>query len=348
MKSDRVIEIIAAVVIAVILIGEVIVYTTDQGRYSSGAVLEDGTVTYTMSSGGSESYNVIISESSLDTMTEIYVYYDETYVSDYEEVSVPVGARALDQEYYIEQLVKQLDYRTSVEITVLDASGLDAAMAADIASGDTSKGLIVISGALPDLIYTGNSADDIFQWMNVGGRLYWLGNMIGCQYATVEELVPVDNYQILFFGVECLNDGDSEKAYDAVGSNDLRTDMSLSNNSVKYAVDVAALTAYKGADKVLDAGYSDGTYSSIVMTDYGNGMICIISGDYSNDQRADLSQMVASQLAYDSEILYEDSGNVNRTTVTKTADIGETAGNVSVYLYYGGYYTVYGEYYSLV
>lgn len=347
MRFDRVMEVIAVIVLAMILIGEVVVYTTGQDKYSSGAELESNLISYSVSADGSETYSVLIMDNgSMDAMTEIYIYYDGSYKSNYEEVEVAIGAKALDQEYYIEQLIKQLEYRGAVKITVLNAEELAEALEADKAVGDYTKGLVVISGALPDTVYQGDEGDTIFGWMENGGRLYWLGNLIGSCYATEDALYDVDDYQNLFFGTECLNTEGTDKAFSDVSGNNFRYALSLSNNSVKYGIDVDALISVKGQDDVLAVGYSQEGYASIVMTSFGSGMICVIGGDYSNDQRSDLAQILSSQVCYSTELTEDITGSVTRETVSGSYELQATAGNIAVYIYLGGYFPVYGEFFS--
>ena len=347
MKSDRIIEIIAILVLTVVIIGEVVVYTTGPGKYSSDAEFESGTISYSISAKGSETYAVIVMDNGdMAAMTEIYIYFDESYKSSYEDVLVPIGAKPLDQRYYVEQLVRQLEYRGAVKVTILNAEELAEALEQDIVAGMCTKGLVVISGALPDTVYSGNSSDTIFGWMNDGGRLYWLGNLIGAYYSTKDAIHDVGDKQMLFFGTSCLNTEGTDKAFSDVSGNDLRYDLSLMNNSVKYGIDPIALSAVKGSDKVLSLGYSQGDYVSIAMTDFGKGMICIIGGDYSNDQRSDLAQILSSQICYDTEVVEIMTGSVTRKTISDTYDLQGTVENLSVYIYLGGYYSVYGNFFS--
>ena len=347
MKFDRTIEVIAVLVLAVVIIGEVAVYTTGPGKYSSDVEFENGVISYSVSAKGSETYAVIVMDNGdMAAMTEIYIYFDENYKSNYEDVPVPIGAKPLDQRYYVEQLVRQLEYRGAVKVTVLNAEDLSEAMERDTASGQYAKGLVVISGALPDMIYTGNPTDMIFDWMNDGGRLYWQGNLIGSYYSTKDAVHDVGDKQTLFFGTSCLNTEGIDKAFSDVSGNDLRNDLSLMNNSVKYGIDPAALSAVKGSDKVLAFGYSQEDYASIVMTDFGKGMICIIGGDYSNNQRSDLAQILSSQICYDVEVIEIVTGSVTRKTISDTCDLQGTVDNLAVYIYFGGYYSVYGNFFS--
>jgi len=346
-KFDKKMELIAIVVLAVVIIGEIAVYTASQDRYSTDIEFESDSFSYKISSKGAETYSILVMENGeVGAMTEIYVYFDGKYKSNYKEGVVPIGAKALDQKYYLEQLMKQLEYRGAVKVTMLDANELATVLSNDIADGNYSKGLVVVSGALPDTIYQGDQGDTIFGWMEKGGRLYWAGNLLGAFYSTEDDLHEVDGYQMLFFGAECLNTGDVDRAFSDVPGNDLRNSLSLMNNSVRYGIDAGMLASVKGNDKVLAFGYSEENYSSIVMTNYGKGMICVLGGDYSNDQRNDLAQVLSSQVCYCTELIETMTGKVVRGTVEGTYELQRTFENIAVYVYLGGYFPVHGGFFS--
>ena len=220
-KSDKPAVIIAVALLAIILIGEVIVYTSDYTDYSAEAGLEGDSLGYQVSADGSKTYSVVVNDNgTYDGIDRLYIYFDESYPANYEDVDVSIGAQALDQKYYLEQVVNLLKPRNFHDITYVDAEQLADALAGDLASdGCGTAGLLVISGVLPDTVYTGNADDAIFQWMSGGGSLYWLGNLIGECYATTDGLQHVDGYQELFFGAECLNTGGIDTAYSEVDGN---------------------------------------------------------------------------------------------------------------------------------
>ena len=160
MRSNAKLSVIFAIVVAAVLIGEVYVYTFNTSTYSSEVTASSGdTVTYAVTSGVSTTYSVVITDNgSFGPNTEYYIYYDSGYGSKVNAVEVPVGARPFTQDYYISQLVHMLEYRGITNVTILNAEGLGNRLADDIADTEPcNKGLIVLSGALPDTIYEGNS-----------------------------------------------------------------------------------------------------------------------------------------------------------------------------------------------
>ena len=338
--SDRPAVVIAAVLIAVILVGEVIVYTSDSSDFSADASLENDTLTYSISADGSKQYSVIINENgSYSGIEHLLLYYDTTYPTNYADVDVSIGAHVLDQEYYLKQVVNLLESRGFHDIEYVDADQLSERLANDVLNGTSGKtGILVISGALPDTVYTGKESDIVFDWLSDGGSFYWLGNLLGSCYATEDGLHEVPNYQSLFFGAECLNTGTADAAFDEVDGNGYTHALSLKNNSVKYAVNPDLV---QGRD-CLAIGFTEDGYASIAMVEFGSGMICVLGGDYSTYQYNDLVQIITSDLGPQSRIVAMESGTVTNGNVTGTID-RISGSNLSAFIYLGGYYPVYSK-----
>ena len=148
--------IIFVAVVAVVLIGEAYVYTIDNGRCSSDVSVTSAGVEYSVASKGSEQYSVLVLDNGpFERIDAWYVYYDAGYGSDLENVVVPVGAKELTQWYHISQLITILHDRGVSNTEILNAADLGTAMASDSGGSAAKKGLIVLSGALPDTVYMG-------------------------------------------------------------------------------------------------------------------------------------------------------------------------------------------------
>ena len=329
---------VAIAVMAVLVIGEVIVYTSDYTDYSADASMDGGAVSYSISGHGSKNYSVVVSDNgSYGPIERLYIYQDDSYRTNYEKVTVAVGARELDMGYYVEQMAPTLRYRGIQDVTVLDAEGLKEALESDIASGGCSgAGLVMISGAFPDTVYKGSADDVVMTWISAGGSLYWVGNLIGSCYATQDSLVPVDGYQELFFGSECLNDSGG-KAYGEVQSNDYCSLLSLKNNQVRYAVDCSKID---GRSALAVGFQSEEGYSSAALVSYGSGMVAVIAGDYSNMQREDLAQIIASGIGPESHVIGTATGTVSGNA-SGTIAVTPASGECRAFIYLGGYYPVY-------
>lgn len=344
-RSDRTVVAIAVAIVAVILIGEVVVYTSDYTDYSAEASIEDGVISYTVSADGSKTYSVVVSDSgSYGRVQTLYLYYDESYPSDVEDVEADVGAPALTQSYHLSQLVQLLEYRGVTDVEYVNAAELKEVLESLVGDGTSSgTGLVCLSGVLPETVYTGHEDDPIFQWLSDGGSLYWAGNLIGYGYGTADgRIVKVENYQELFFGSECLNTGDADRAYEEYEGNSYLTALSLQNNHVKYGVDATKITDRS----CLSLGYQCDGYASITAVSYGAGAVFVFGGDYIDYQRYDMAQVIASGIGPDSKIVKVVTGEV-RGTAEGTVTVETDSTDLSAYIYLGGYYVVYGTYCSL-
>ncbi len=338
-RTDRALVAVAVAVIAIVLAGEVIVYTSDYTNYSADASIgSDGNIHYSVSATGSKTYTAVsLDNGSHDVVEKVYIYYDATYKACYEKVYVAIGARELDQEYYVEQLAPTLRYRNINDVSILNAEELADRLKAESDAGNVRTGLICISGAFPDTVYTGDSSDLIFQWMSAGGSLYWAGNFIGKYSASQTDLREIDGYQKLFFSADdCLYGGDKYVAYDEVSSNGFAKTLSLMNNNVRYSVDCSLLP---DTQKSLQIGFQKDGFASISLVSFGKGMMCILAGDYSNNQRYDMAQTICSGLGPESSIIDSATGTVTRGSTGGTLAAG--GANPYAFIYLGGYYPVY-------
>jgi len=343
MKSSKIITALFITVVAVVLIGEAYVYVFADNKHTSDITFDNDGIDYSVSSTGSEIYSVLVFDNNdFGLYDKLYIYYDEKYPSNVEKVPVPVGAKAFTEKYYISQIMSMLNYRGIHDITILDADDLAKKMLSE-SKEKCNSGLIMLSGVMPDTIYRGHSDDLIFSWLNNGGRLYWAGNILGAWYSTSSDIVEVDaDYQKLFFGTECLNTDSNDKAEDDIITNNYRYSLSLMNNDMRYGINAANLDP----STTLAVGYTDGTYSSIVLTKYGEGMLCVLGGAYSSNQRHDLAQVVSSGICYltSAEPVGHDTGSIKINTVTGHIPINYSNDhNYVVYIYYGGYYPTYGK-----
>lgn len=337
--SDRPIVIIAVAVIAILVIGEVIVYTSDSSDYGAEMSLEDGTIHYDLDSRGSKVFDLVVSDNGgYSGVQKLYMYLDPSYASKYGVDEADVGATPNDQENHLRQLTSLLSYRGVTDVTFLDATQLRDMMAECVSSGRCSgTGVVVASGALPDTVYTGNEDDLVLEWISMGGTMYWAGGLVGAYYATHDAVYQVSGYQELFFGAECLNTGDTTKAYSEITSNGYRSALSLSNNDVTYAVSLDRLPEGTPA---LGIGYEEDGYQSIALVGHGSGSMVVFGGQLSNFQRYDMAQVIASGIGPSSEIVDHIHGTVSGST-SGTADAGD--GDVTAYVYLGGYFPVYGK-----
>lgn len=339
-KTETGLSVLAIAIVAIVLIGEYAVYADGLYRYDAD-VQADGS--FTVSASGSESYTAVLTDNGgFTAVSSLYIYYDDTYGSFVKSVTVEIGAKGLTQDYYLSQLVNTLKYRGLTDITYVNAEELKAALAADAAAGTTAgKGLVVINGALPDTVYTGNSGDLLLTWIHAGGSLYWAGGLLGAYFAHSGKTVEVVNgdYQLLFFGTDCLNTSDTVAAFSEITDNSYRADLSLMNNVVTYGIATAKLAA----GTYLAAGYTEDGYASVVCVQCGSGMVCVLGGDYANNQRSDLATVICAGLCWSSQELDCQQGSVTRGTVSGALTVPATHGKLVAYVLLGGCFSVYGE-----
>ncbi len=321
-----------AFILLVVVIGEALILTYSHDNYSS-SISDDGQLCE-ITSRGAHCYDVVVTAGSMDSPSAVYIYYDERYGSAHETVSVAVGARELTEESYVKQLVKTLNVRSITNVSIINAEE-----AAGILSGDGNGiALISLSGALPDTVYNGTSDSPVIRWIESGGRLYWAGNVLGKYIAHDNgSVTEVPNGTSLFLGSECI-DSERTESYSRI-DNRIGKAYSLISNDTRYSVIASKLPE---GTQCLGFGFTDGLRSSSCIVSVGNGTVCIIGGDYSDYQRIDLAQIVASGLSPLTNIIDHRTGTVSGKTVTEITRGG------SVYVYIGGDLTVYAELHEAV
>ena len=334
--------VVGMILIMVILVGEFGMYS-DVFDYD---VEMDYEGNYTISDNASHQFHGVLSDNgTFSAPTELYIYYDDHYGSAVRGALVEIGAKPLDQSYYISQLINNLNYYQYTNIRIIDALELDS-IVADTANA-ISVGIVMLSGAIPDIVYS-ETNNDLLDWLSAGGTLYWVGNLLGSMISyddgTVSEY-DGDDYQEKFFGTTCLNpktdnpSGREIQVFDTITENDYRKMLCLKNNNSMFAVDTTVLEE----GTYLGVGFTDGQYASIAFVKHGEGQICIAAGDYSNNQRMDLATVIAAGLCYSSQIVDEAQGSVSHSSVTGKLNIPDTHGSLEAFFFLGGDFSVYGE-----
>jgi len=323
----------AVIIIAVVLAGEVITVTDSHSDFSSSISLQGDTVEFTIDSKGSHIYDAVSLRNTLGTPESVSVYYDPDYFSTSGDGHASTGARALDEGYYVEQIPDTLMVRGINHVETVDAEGLGRLMSSD----GSGRAVIMISGSIPDTVYDGTSDSPILKWIRSGGRLYWAGDVLGKYLAHRDAAEEVGDGTALFLGSDCI---DSEKRMGySVSRDDFRDSLYILNNDISYAPDVSMIPSDTG---FLAIGYTDGIRSSLTFVECGEGMVCIMGGDYSIRQRIDMGMMVASGIGPDTEIVETVHGTVSGKIT------GSIAAGDSVYITLGGFDSVYSENHEVV
>ena len=344
--ADLKLIVVAVVVVAVIVAGELGTYHPPVS-YSSDA---DPSGDWSVNSSGTFTYDALLLDSGTVTAPEgLMIYYDATYGSKVNDGLVEVGARALNQDYYISQLRNNLAYLGVSDVTVVSADTLKSNLSDPTYS---RYGLVCLSGALPDTVYDGTSTCEVITWLSNGGTLYWAGQQLGMYVGHSDGTVTEapSGHVALFLGADdCLNPAEQNAEKRAgtatrdVTANNLRYALSMKNNNVLYAVDTSKLTA----GTYLSAGYCEGDYVSTCIVRNGDGQVCVMGGDFSNHQRMDLASVIASGLCWSSTLVDWSTGTVSHGTVSGSFDTTVTSGHKSVFLVLGGDFAVYGRNYEI-
>lgn len=332
--NDRKLLIAAVIAVLVIVGGEAYIYCNDWNsmydvRFSGNEV--------TIDADSSVVYDIVsIDNDDLERSSKVILYYDPAQGEALDETHHATGGTYLDQKYYISQLRIQLEYRGTDTVT-MDAEELRDMMESSVGSGVCDQSVVMVSGAIPDTVYSGSESDIVVRWLDMGGRIYWAGGIIG-QYSsssdgTVEDLGT--DRQSLFLGAVCQN---PDIAYGLEETDaEWKDALCLAGNGTGYAIDPTK------TESSLAMGFTDGTYSSICLVGKGSGMVCVLGGVLSNDQRSDMAQVISSGATDGSVLVDHIHGSVTRTAVTETVDIGDSPGNIVIYAYLGGYFTVKGN-----
>ncbi|MCL1811772.1 MAG: hypothetical protein FWG41_06140 [Methanomassiliicoccaceae archaeon] len=332
MKIDKP-TVIAIVLCLAVVFGEFIAYSPGMHTYSAEAERNGDSVDFQITSSVSSVYSAVAFDNGgYAAPLTIYIYKDESYYEFMDEAVDSAGISPVDIGHAADQMVLLLGSKGIMDSHICDSSELAELMAED----GRSKGLVVLSYALPESIYSGNAADPLFRWLSEGGSLYWLGGPIGRFYTTDEELVVVDDNQELFFGKKCINPGGTDIAFSVIDGDGLTDGLYLKWNRVAFALNTDGIPGAKAI------GFSQDGYSSVSMVPYGGGMVCVFGGACNRNLYDDATQVIASGVSCYSEVIEIKTGTVNRT-VHDSIDTQGYGGNIVLYVSIGGYYTIYGR-----
>ena len=334
-KKTAPLIILAIVLCAMLVIGEVFTYGINTHSFDIKAGFSSGTLDYSVSSSGSDTYSIVLLDDNNVTSTkELYIYVNEDYDRYYKSLD-KTKVHYFEQQYYSEQIKKSLGLRGFYDVKLLNTKEL-IEFIGNTVSDPVGKGLFISSYSLPNEIYSGHADDDLMKWIGNGGNLYWSSSEIGSFYTDSEGLHAVNDNQTLFFGKECVNMSELAHATSVI-ENGFKDAFTLLNSGLEFAINT------DGIPNSLSIGYCDEGYSSISFVKHGNGMICVI-GTMSEiiPQLDDIGQIIASGITYASEIVDFAKGGVVRGTVDGKMDYTVT-GKAVAYIYIGGTYTVYGR-----
>ncbi len=323
MRSSDAVSTIFIAFILVIVSGMAITFMDPYEYWSEVSSNDDG-FDYTVGSSGSADYSILsIKNGEFNPPDEIYVHYDEAY---------GVAEGYCSEETY-EDMIEELRIRGII------ATGLDSDLLLELMLDPdaTGKAVVFITGALPRTIYSGSPDDVFFQWFERGGSVYWIGHSMGKYIGNGDGTISeVPSWRSLFFGEGHMNDGGSDEHGEELVS-DIALLLCLYSSGVGYGLssDIPNSLEMSFVD---DSGFSA---SSLVK--FHNGQIGVIGASFSDASRTDLAQMISSGMTYDSEIVDKTSVKTHHSEETGTVSIDCDI----VYIFCGGYYSPYGERFTL-
>jgi hypothetical protein len=324
--------IVTVLIFSMVLIGQALTYYAVPYKYDAAALITDDGVDYEVSSNSSVSYRILAYDDARP-VGKLYIYYDENYAVH--------GTTHKEQRAIISSMIAELKIRGVTDTELVNAAELYEKISI-YKDGDAA---LIMSGALPVNVYDGDTNLKIFDWVNAGGSLYWMGDAIGAKYADGKTLTdaPADHQQKIFgvaAGVDCIL-----TEYQPLvkwSGNELSEALALTYAGVVYGMNVTALGALSlGFEYVSGSG---DVYGSVSMVESGDGMICVVGRFDSSSALTSMAQLIATGVSPSSELIGSASGSFIRggsATGTLSWDASKT--DVAVQIRMGEPFTVYAR-----
>ena len=303
MKRDNLILTMALVMIAIVAIGGISIYFLNPYSYDSEVIINDDNVEYSFDVSNPIEYNILIMDNFGLTPTESLIICS-------------------DGSDYSERVKAQLKVRGFNNVKIVDSENLLDAMLAEAPVG---RAILIPQGPIPEEIYSGGPNDPLLEWLDAEGSVYWFG------YLPNEGYDP--NYLSLLGLPEesfcTVSDGNVTR------SHDLCTQLCFRSSDVMHGLrsDIGKPISY----------VSDSGFSAITVMEVRNGTMVVLGGGQSSENSMDLAQIISSGITYKTELIGQDSGVVKNTMKDSISYSYRNKENISVYVHFGGYFTVYGE-----
>ena len=283
---------IAAAIVAVIVIGQLLAYMPSRGDCSISTDVVGGNVSYDIDTG----YDTIASEIHLrnhnDVPKRYMVLYDEGYGTNvgYNELKPTV--------YLLSNYLKRCD---GVSFETGSVEKITEMIDSSLSAGTFDTGLVILTGAIPDTVFDGTSSSKIVQWMNAGGYLIWSGNSFGRFISNAGGVTETGDYGTLctdLFGTDNVfkEGGDEDFVFDTLNG-PITDAMKLTYNRVSHGIDMSKVT------DTLFLGYTDGTYASIGIMGFGSGMLTVFGGPVTFAHVYDIVNITSAGLTEQSELI---------------------------------------------
>jgi hypothetical protein len=311
--NDKAIIAIATVLMAVLAVGEISIYAVVPYGYDSEITIGEHSIEYSVSSSNNEEYSIIaLDNGDTDPIAELIILYDGNAIYD--------------------RIRRELSLRGFDNVVMSNPDNILEKM-----TEPEGKALLVAYGPFPEEIYSGNETDPLILWLQGGGSVYWFGYVPEGGYGSDDYLSNLGLSEDDFCTAGEFGEYDD---YSVEPANPFCNYLNLRNSIVMNGLRADAGTPL--------AYVSESGFSSITSMKVFNGTMVIFGGGNSYENSMDCAQIIASGITHDSIVVGYESGFVRNTktgilqydgTVTSTD-------NISVYVFMGGYYIVYGERYE--
>ncbi|MCI6024366.1 MAG: hypothetical protein MRZ10_00280 [Methanomassiliicoccales archaeon] len=330
-------SVVAVVVIMVIIIaGEAYAYLPSDRGFSSSATISGDSVDYSVNANGAFVHQAILmDDGGMSGVESVRMYYDPSYASNVNEQRITaVGSQFFTQSYYIDQLTKNLRFRGVTDVTIVNTIQLRDALVKDISDGTIAgKGLVMISGAIPDILFEDNI---LMKWIEGGGYLYWVGNVIGSYSSSSNGISKIDMCQTMIGTTDL-----SKSSEGALSSSKLRKEFSYESMITLYSPNADAIK-----DRMaLGVGYCDGGYNSVTFVECGKGQIVVFGGEFTSRQIHDVAISIASGLNYRTKVIDYHESEFNRG-LSDRFTLSGVHGDLSLYISVGKYHCAYAQRYG--
>ena len=289
------------IVVLVLLLGQFLSYCMAPAKFSISTETDGDTVSYSVKSGMDLQFTELhLDNGTYQAPSRFVVLYDDRYPTEVDSDFITTTGYFLEREF---------GKCPSISYEYGDADAVAAMMDSDMSTGTFDKGLIVLTGTVPDLLYDGSLDSKMIKWMKAGGSLYWCGGCFGSTYSTVDGIEFVaDRPAVVAYLLgdgTAIRDGD-EDVFGNERINPHLTELSgMYHAGTRYGVDPDKVTP-----QMLTLGYTDGQYVSMSMISIDDGMLTLF-GDYVGYQNIQyLAHMLLLRMTYSTEISYDVTGYV--------------------------------------
>ena len=297
---DRKLFAIGAAIVAFILLGQCLSYYTNNNSTSISTEVDGSNITYTIKTDSDFVCDEIHLRNGFDTPRTFYILTDPSYGSVMSE-------NDMKSTCYL--LSKEIGLCSSISLKSADAEKVSDMIDSSMSSGDFGIGLIIITGAIPDILYNGTLSSKIIQWMNAGGALYYAGSQFGINIATHDGVKQVDNWSAVsqsLFGTDQLFCVEPDVSLAREKINQKMTDAAkLTYNIISTGVRMSAAPA-----ESLFLGYTDDTYASMSVMKYGSGQLTHFGGNVGYQDSYSLAHVLSLGFTYKTELVSDVDSNI--------------------------------------